>query len=193
MERPTAVFVPGLRDDMPDHWQTLLQARLPGSVCVPRLGKDTLSLAAWIGAIDRTVARVEGPVVLVAHSAGVIMVAHWALGLWRNVCGALLAVPPDLEAGLPAGYPAKETLAQNGWMPIPRVRMPFRSIVVGSTNDPLARLERVESFARSWGSEWVNAGAVGHLNPAAGFGEWPQAVELLARLGVDVAPPPATA
>ena len=42
MAKPTAVFVPGLRDHVAGHWQTLLQARLPGSVCVPRLGKDNL-------------------------------------------------------------------------------------------------------------------------------------------------------
>jgi hypothetical protein len=185
MKSPTVVFVPGLRDHVADHWQTLLEARLPGSMCVPRLGKDNLRLAAWIEAIDRTVGSVQGPVVLVAHSAGVVMVAHWALGLWRNVCGALLAVPPDLDAGLPEPYPSKEALAQNGWMPIPRVRLPFRSILVGSTNDPLSSLENAQSLARSWGSEWVNAGSVGHLNPASGFGEWPPALELLASLGVE--------
>ena len=186
MKSPTVVFVPGLRDHVPDHWQTLLEARLPGSICVPRLGKDNLRLAAWIEAIDRTVGSVQGPVVLVAHSAGVVMVVHWALGLWRNVCGALLAVPPDLDAGLPEPYPSKAALAQNGWMPIPRVRLPFRSILVGSANDPLSSLENAQSLGRAWGSEWVNAGSVGHLNPASGFGEWPQALELLASLGVEL-------
>jgi predicted alpha/beta hydrolase family esterase len=29
------------------------------------------------------------------------------------------------------------------------------------------------------GSQLVNAGAVGHLNPASGFGEWPMAATLL--------------
>ena len=186
MNPPAVVFVPGLRDEVPGHWQSLLQARLPGSACVPRLGKDNLSLAAWVKAIDRTVAAMPRPVVLVAHSAGVMMVAHWALGLWSDVCGALLVAPPDLEAGLPAGYPAKEALAQNGWMPIPRVSLPFRSVLVGSSNDPLCSLARAKSFAGAWGSEWIDAGAVGHLNPASGHGEWPQAMELLARFGVEL-------
>ena len=31
-------------------------------------------------------------------------------------------------------------------------------------------------------SELVDAGAVGHLNPASGFGPWPQAEALLGRL-----------
>jgi predicted alpha/beta hydrolase family esterase len=186
VKKATAVFVPGLRDHVAAHWQTLLQARLPGSVCVPRLGKDNLALHEWIEALDITIASVGGPVVLVAHSAGVMMVAHWALSRMGPVRAALLAAPPDFEAGLPAGYPSREALAQNGWMPAPRALLPFRSIVVGSTNDPLATLERAAAFARDWGSELVDAGAVGHLNPAAGFGEWPQAVDLLGELGLEV-------
>ena len=187
MRRPTTVFVPGLRDHVPDHWQTLLQARLPGSVCVPRLGRENLALAAWVEALEATVAAIRGPIVLVAHSAGVMMVAQWARAhSTRSVNGALLAAPPDFESGLPPGYPSRESLAENGWMPIARELLPFRSIVVASTNDPLATVDRAAGFARDWGSELVDAGAVGHLNPASGFGEWPQAAELLVTLGVEV-------
>jgi hypothetical protein len=60
--------------------------------------------------------------------------------------------------------------------------LPFRSIVAASRNDPLARYERVAAFARSWGSELVDRGEVGHLNPASGFGEWPQAMSLISEL-----------
>ena len=34
MTSPSVVFVPRLRDHVADHWQTLLEARLPGSQCV---------------------------------------------------------------------------------------------------------------------------------------------------------------
>ena len=193
MTRPTVVFVPGLRDHVPDHWQTLLQARLPGSVCVPRLGKGVVSCPAWVDAIDRTIAAVEGPVVLAAHSAGAIMVAHWARAQRRPIRGALLATPPDLDRELPAGYPTKRTLEDNGWMPVPIEPLPFESIVVASTNDPLATLERVAELAWRWQAQLVSAGAVGHLNPASGFGEWPQAGKLLATFNVEVAPQAATA
>ena len=193
MTRPTVVFVPGLRDHVPDHWQTLLQARLPGSVCVPRLGKSVVSCPAWVDAIDKTIGAVDGPVVLAGHSAGVIMIAHWARAHRRPIRGALLATPPDLDRELPAGYPTRQTLAQNGWMPVPLEPLPFESIVVASTNDPLATLERVSELAWRWHAQLVSAGAVGHLNPASGFGEWPQAAMLLASFGVEVAPQAATA
>ena len=67
------------------------------------------------------------------------------------------------------GLPFAGTLLENGWLPTPRVRLPFPSIVAASTNDPLARYERVASLAAAWGSRLVNVGAVGHLNPAAGL------------------------
>ena len=183
MSQLTVVFVPGLRDHVADHWQTLLQARLPGSVCVPRLGKDNLRLADWVAALEKTVASVSGPIVLVAHSAGVMMVAHWAAKYGRMVQGALLAAPPDFESPLPFGYPTSEQLAQGGWLPTPRVPLPFPSIVAASTNDPLGRFERVAELAAEWESRLVDVGAVGHLNPASGYGEWPRALELVGELG----------
>ncbi|HEY4801579.1 MAG TPA: alpha/beta hydrolase, partial [Paraburkholderia sp.] len=51
-----------------------------------------------------------------------------------------------------------------------------------SRNDPLARFERVEAMAKDWGGRLVDLGDVGHLNPAAGFGEWPMAEMLIHEL-----------
>jgi hypothetical protein len=186
--QPSVVFVPGLREHVGDHWQTLLQDRIPGATCVPRLGKGTLSCTAWVEAIEGTIASAKGPVVLVAHSAGVLMVAHWARTYRRPVRGALLATPPDLDRELPAVYPSKRTLEDNGWMPIPLDPLPFESTLVASTNDPLATLERVSELAMSWGSRLVRGGPVGHLNPASGYGEWSASTPLLSTYGVEVAP-----
>lgn len=179
---PTILIVPGLRDEMPEHWQTLLEAKLPKAACVPRMKQDKLSRAAWVAELDRSLARIEGPVILVAHSGGVMMVVHWAQSHRRAIHGALLAAPPDFESPLPEGYPTQEVLRQNGWVPTPRVPLPFPSIVAASTNDPLGRYERVAELATAWGSRLVNVGAVGHLNPASGFGEWPRAEELIREL-----------
>ena len=74
-------------------------------------------------------------------------------------------------------------LRENGWLPTPRTRLPFPSIVAASTNDPLGRIDRIEALAGAWGSRFVDVGDVGHLNPAAGYGEWPRAEELLRELG----------
>ncbi len=179
---PTVLIVPGLRDHVPEHWQTLLEARLPKVACVPRRADDKLSCVRWVEAIELSLARIEGPVILVAHSGGVMMVVHWALKYRRPIHGALLATPADLESSLPAGYPTAAQLEQNGWLPIPRQPLPFPSIVAASTNDPLARYDRVVELAAVWGSRLVNLGDVGHLNPAAGYGPWPRAEELILEL-----------
>lgn len=180
--RPTVLIVPGLRDHVEDHWQTILQGRIPGARSVPPLEHDKLSRAARVAALDRALAEIDGPVVLVAHSAGVMITVHWAQQHRRTIQGALLATPADLESPMPAGYPSLDALRDNGWLPIPRTPLPFPSLVAASTNDPLGSFERVSQLATDWGSRLLNVGAVGHLNPAAGFGEWPQAEELLHEL-----------
>jgi len=179
---PTLVIVPGLRDHVPDHWQTILAQQLPEAVTVPRMERDKLSCAAWITLLDQTLRAIEGPVVLVAHSAGAMIVVHWAQRHRRAIRGALLAAPPDFESPLPAGYPTQDVLCEHGWLPTPLTPLPFSSIVAASTNDPLGRFDRVALLAQAWGSRLVDVGAVGHLNPAAGYGEWPRARQFIAEL-----------
>lgn len=181
----TILIIPGLRDHVAKHWQTLLKAKLSKTrkvVSVPPLETDKLSCAARVEAIQDTMATISGPIIAVAHSGGIIMLVHWAQKYQRTLQGALLAAPPDFETPLPAGYPTPDVLSANGWLPVPRALLPFPSLVAASTNDPLARLDRVETMAREWGSTMVNVGAVGHLNPASGFGEWPQAEDLIQQL-----------
>ncbi|MEV0333369.1 alpha/beta fold hydrolase [Nocardia sp. NPDC050717] len=189
----TVVIVPGLRDHVPDHWQTLLAERLDRVRTVPPLERDKLSLAARVAALDAVVTAIDGPVVLVAHSAGVLIAVHWAQEHRRPVRAALLATPADLESALPDGYPTAEELAAGGWNPIPRARLPFPSVVAASTNDPLASSRRVAGMAEAWGSRLVDLGDVGHLNPASGYGEWPRAQELLSELIASTAPDTAAA
>jgi len=178
----TILIVPGLRDYVEQHWQTLLERRLPKAVSVPPLEHDGLSCAARVAALDAALAKIDGPVILVAHSAGVMITVHWAQQHSRKIHGALLAAPADLERPLPAGYPTFDALAQNGWNPLPQKPLPFPSIVGASRNDPLAQFERVAAMAKNWGSRLVDLGEVGHLNPAAGFGEWPMAQTLIHEL-----------
>ncbi|KWH29926.1 RBBP9/YdeN family alpha/beta hydrolase [Burkholderia stagnalis] len=179
---PTILIVPGLRDHVEDHWQTHLERRLPNARSVAPLERDKLSRAARVAALDAALAAIDGPVVLVAHSAGVMIAVHWARQATRAIQGALLATPADLDEPMPDGYPTMEALDAHGWTPVPTQRLPFPSLVAASRNDPLARFERVEALAAGWGSRFVDLGEVGHLNPASGYGEWPGAAALIAEL-----------
>jgi predicted alpha/beta hydrolase family esterase len=178
----TVVFVPGLRDRMPDHWQERLAAQIPGSRIVAPLTENKLSCAARVEALERTLEGIAGPIVLVAHSAGTMIVAHWAAKHQRNVVGALLATPVDLETPLPAGSPTMDQLREQGWLPIPRQPFPFRTIVAASDNDPVGPKERVRALAQAWGSRFVELGQVGHLVPANGYGDWSDGMAFIREL-----------
>lgn len=179
---PTIVIVPGLRDHVADHWQTLYADRLDKVRIVPPLERDELSLAARVAALDHLLLEIDGPVVLVAHSAGCLIAVHWAQSATRPVRAALLAAPPDFEVPLPDGYPTLPELRAHGWAPVPRRRLPFPTTVAASRNDPLAGFRRVAGMAETWGSRLVDLGEVGHLNPASGYGPWPEVDDFVADL-----------
>ena len=176
---PTILLVPGLRDHVAEHWQTLLEAALPNARSVPPLQHDKLSRAARVAALDKALAEIDGPVILVAHSAGVMITVHWAQTHQRPIHGALLATPADLESPMPAAYPTMDTLRDNGWLPVPDGRLPFPSVLAASSTDPLCSAQRAAQLASCWGSRLVELGDVGHLNPAAGYGPWPLAESLI--------------
>ena len=184
----TVLIVPGLRDHVPQHWQTLLASRLPRVRTVAPMGRGNLDCLKRIGAIEEEAAKIDGPIIVVAHSGGVIATLHWARVTQRPLRGALLATPADFDQPMPEGYPLRGALEAGGWLPVPRNTLPFRSIVAASRNDPLAGYERVAEFARSWGSKLVDLGEVGHLNPASGYGDWPQADSMIRELEISASP-----
>jgi predicted alpha/beta hydrolase family esterase len=184
--KPTIVIVPGMRDHVEDHWQTILAERLRQAGrtvrIVPPPAWNRLSRDAHVANVVEVMVQITGSVVIVAHSAGVMTTVQWAQWHDADVRGALLAAPPDFETPLPDGYPTPDELAAYGWTPVPRKPLPFPSIVAASSNDPLASLGRVAELARKWGSRLVELGPVGHLNPASGHGPWHQAEELVEAL-----------
>ena len=181
---PTVLIIPGLRDHVNNHWQTLLAAQLPKVHSVPPMGREDLDFNQRVRAIDAAIAAIEGPVLFVAHSGGCLMVAHWAQTSvhTHRVSSALLATPPDFEHPMPQGYPSLNALQASGWLPVPRLVLPFHSLVAISDNDPLATRGSVQALARDWGSETIDLGSVGHLNPSSGYGEWPMAILLIEQL-----------
>ena len=186
-EPATILIVPGLRDHVAEHWQTLLAAQLDRVQTVEPMGRENLDCAARVLALEKRARAIDGPLILVAHSGGVITVAHWAQRTRRQVRGALLATPPDFERPMPAGYPTVAALRAGGWLPVPKAPLPFPSFVAASRNDPLADYRRVVALATLWQSWLVDLGPVGHLNAAAGFGPWPRALQLIDEL--DIASP----
>lgn len=180
----TILLIPGLRGDSPDHWQSRLAATHSAARVVGSFDRHPCDLDGRVADLDRAVAEANGPVTLVAHSAGVLVTVHWATrhATAGGIRGALLATPPDLADELPPAYPRLAELRAAGWLPVPGTPLPFPSLVAASTDDPLGDPGRVRAMAADWGASVVELGPVGHLNPASGFGPWPGVRHLLARL-----------
>ena len=171
---PTVLIVPGWGDSGPGHWQTLWQAAHPGFRRVKQRDWEYAVRTVWVDALADAVREVAGPVVLVAHSLGCHAVAHVAsLGL--PITGALMVAPPDVER---IDFPP----VIEGFVPVPRARLPFASIVVASADDMFSDLAYARALADAWGSRFVNIGPHGHINTDAGFGPWPEGEALLEEL-----------
>ena len=88
----------------------------------------------------------------------------------------MLVAPADVESA--AHTPGH----LRGFAPISRVPLPFPAVTVASTNDPYMTLARARELAEAWNTEFVNAGPLGHINVAAGFGPWPVGEAIVHRL-----------
>jgi uncharacterized protein len=169
------LVVPGWTGSGPDHWQTRLEAAHPHARRVHQRDWNAPDRDAWVRTLAREIAAQHAPPVLVAHSLGTLLVAHWAAAHATPVRGALLVAPPDVER---AGAPA----ALGGFAPVPRHPLPFPTIMVSSDDDPYADAAWSRALAADWGSRHQSAGRAGHLNTDAGYGPWPQGERLLAEL-----------
>ncbi len=174
--RTPVLILPGYADSGPDHWQSHWERADPA--CRRVVQDDWLEPRRddWLATLERYAAECVAPPVLVAHSLACALVAHWAARPGSAAKGALLVTPADVDS------PLRTPEEVRSFSPIPLVRLPFPSIVVASTDDPFASLERATAFATAWGSRLVTLERAGHVNADAGFGPWPEGRRLLAEL-----------
>jgi hypothetical protein len=174
---PESVLVlPGYADSGPEHWQTLWERR-HGYVRVEQADWLEPECAAWTSTLEQAVRDAPAPVVLVAHSLGCILVAHWARqGAVERVRGALLVAPPDVDE---AQHMLPEVAS---FAPVPLEPLPFRTIVVASTTDPYVDAARAREMAGAWRARLVEVGDAGHLNAESNLGDWPAGHRLLTEL-----------
>ncbi|KFC69201.1 putative esterase of the alpha/beta hydrolase fold protein [Devosia sp. LC5] len=171
------LILPGLGGSSPGHWQLRWAERMSNAAIVEQADWDEPDLDDWVSTIEQAILLATRPVVLVAHSLSCIAVAHTASRLIdSNVRGAFLVAPPDIELSPDA---PEETYS---FRPIPRDPLPFPSLLVASSNDPLCTIDRAVEFATCWGSDFHQAGEAGHINVASGHGPWPEGLLMFTRL-----------
>ncbi|MEN0130601.1 MAG: alpha/beta hydrolase [Brevundimonas sp.] len=173
---PTLVFVAGIGGSGPEHWQSRWHARVPGSRWVEHSSWDEPVRSVWARELDDALARVDGPVVLVAHSLGCTLVTAWAAATPDSaVVGALLVAVPDVHG------PQFPTSAQ-GFGDVAYGHLPFRAVVAASHDDPYASFGHSVDVAGSLGAELVDVGHKGHINASSGLGDWAEGWDLLVPL-----------
>ena len=162
------LILPGWQNSGPDHWQSRWE-RLHGYERVEQHDWMRPLRGDWIAQLEDVLLAGEAPTVLVAHSLGCIQVAAWAAHSrnTKQVRAALLVAPPDVE---------RDDLRQQlpGWAPVARQALPFRSIVVASSDDPFGSFERAAERDRQWHSALQEVGPRGHINADSGLGDWPE-------------------
>jgi predicted alpha/beta hydrolase family esterase len=172
------LLIPGWSGSGPDHWQSRWERTLKTARRVVQDDWESPEREAWVGRIIETTVHSSRPVVLVAHSLGVVAVAHVAERIPKGfLSGAFLVAPADVDNA--RTWPDTEGLRlddASGFAPLPAKPLPFPSVLVASSNDPYCSPERASALAEAWGSTFVGAGDAGHINSASGHGPWPEGV-----------------
>jgi len=163
------LFVPGLGNSGPDHWQTRWLARLSTGRRVEQRDWERPLLSEWKDAIAAAVASSTRPVVLLGHSLGVPAIAHAANAFDAGkVRGAFLVAPPsETRLATVAGV-------DPAFAPFPRAPLPFPSLLIASRNDQYSDYSASEELSYDWGAQIIDAGDAGHINADSGHGPWPE-------------------
>lgn len=165
------LVLPGWQDSDSSHWQTRFEREL-GATRVQQKDWMRPKRADWLDRIQAAVSQLTKPGVFITHSLGGIAAAHWAGHYSGNIAGAVLVAPPDIDR---TDMPTEIA----DFRPEPRKKLFFPSLLVSSSSDPYIELDKAKTLAQAWGSQFVEAKASGHINPDAGFGEWPEGMRLL--------------
>jgi uncharacterized protein len=169
----THVFIAGIGNSGPDHWQYLWRDRVADGVWVEHTSWDAPVRDTWVKELDDTLRAIEGPKLLIAHSLGCTLVAEWAADHRDEaVTGAFMVAVPDVHG---PDFPT----AAVGFDPARYTPLPFPSVVVASEDDPYGSLEHATATAGLFGASLVNVGRKGHINAGSALGDWPEGWSLL--------------
>lgn len=165
----TTLIVPGLSSSGSAHWQTWFETQIPDAVRVVQSDWKRADLPQWSRRVRREIARHRGPILIAAHSFGVLAAVQAAEDHSERILGALLVAPAD---------PEKFGIADL----LPTRPLSFPATIVASANDPWLKHERALELAIRWGSNLIDLGNAGHINADAGYGPWPFGLTLLRQL-----------
>jgi predicted alpha/beta hydrolase family esterase len=175
---PRFVFLAGVGDSEPDHWQRRWYRAIPDALWVDHDDWESISRDRWIAELDAALGPSPRPSVLIAHSVGCLLAAEWLRERPEaSVAGAFLVAPPDVCSPC---FPRTVV----GFRPLesfPAVPLPCPTVVVASQTDRYATIDHARAVAARWGAAMVDVGDCGHINLASGLGDWCEGQALVRR------------
>ncbi|WP_176046260.1 alpha/beta hydrolase [Burkholderia sp. BCC1644] len=168
-----SVIVPGIGNSGPEHWQSHWETALPDAVRIAPASWDAPDLTDWIAALDAAVANARTPPLVICHSLGCLLFAHWHAVAARAVRGAFLVAVPDPEG-------PRFPVAARAFARLPNGRFDGLPVLaVASSDDPYDPSGRALEWVTERGATPLPIGARGHLNVASGLAEWREGRALL--------------
>lgn len=182
--RPTRsvpiVVLPGWQGSGEGHWQTWLEAQLRAdgreTVRPDFASYDFPDLTDWLAALHRTLGRYEpGSYDVIAHSLGTVLWLHHVVGAgdFPAASRVLLVAPPSPDTEVPevaAFFPVR--------LDADAVRHGAAgTVLVGTDDDPYLPEGIREAYGLPLDVPTTVIAGGGHLNPDAGYGEWPAVLD----------------
>ena len=163
------LIVPGQGGSGEEHWQTRWQKKLITAWRVEQADWERPNKELWVNAIIQSVEQSTKPVILVAHSMGVLACVA-AMHEVKNttIAGAFLVAPAS------KGYVISTDTVDHAFATISHAPLPVPSTLIASHNDPFCPFLEAEEMAFAWGSKFSDAGESGHINVESGHGPWPE-------------------
>lgn len=162
----TTLVVPGLDGGGAGHWLRWIEGVLPDTRRVTQKDLSSLDLLEWSSAVRAEISKCAEPATVVAHGFGCLAALRASMDCPGRVASALLVAPFDADA------------LRLAWM-LPEEPLPFPAAIAASSNDPYLRSSKAAFWANYWSCDLIELGRAGCVDPASGFGPWPQALRLL--------------
>ena len=135
-------IIPGFQGSGADHWQTWFERKHPDMIRILQDDWNQPNMDSWIANINNTLKDYHPEsVILVAHSLGCLTVAEWAKRFQGKVKAALLVAPPDTVQ-------VSAKISNRLFEEPPLQPLPFRSILVTSSNDPWISVDRASEYQK---------------------------------------------
>lgn len=163
----TYINVPGLGGSGDRHWQTYWERAFTEIDRVEQSDWDHPDCETWVNQLHKTLLKHAGKsIVLIGHSLGCVTILHAAAAnKLPGVVAVFLVAMPDVER---ADFP-KEC---SGFTPMPRIKLPFPSLMIASENDPYITSSDLKKWADIIGSNFISVGEREHIGTKANLGYW---------------------